>query len=88
MEFSRLTTGKLIDVIGNNDCERREILNSFFEIDGVLKGEFGELELDGLKFTIYHGADQKLKDKLTNNGNFDVFVCGHTHHRDQDGQER
>ncbi|MGN6624758.1 MAG: YfcE family phosphodiesterase, partial [Candidatus Nitrosocosmicus sp.] len=53
-EFSNLKA-KLIGVLGNNDGERNGILKSFIDINGELKGEFGEIEIDGIKFGIYHG---------------------------------
>ena len=41
----------------------------------------GKIEIDNLKFGIYHGTDSKKKEKMINSNKFDVFICGHTHRR-------
>jgi putative phosphoesterase len=77
-EFKKLNT-KLIGVLGNNDGEKVHLLKSFLDIGGELKGEIGEIELDGLSFGIYHGTDKEVKEKLVNSQKYDVVVSGHTH---------
>ena len=82
-EFKKLhDTAKLIGVLGNNDGERIGLLNKFKEIDGELKGEFGEKNIDGINFGIYHGTNKELKQALIRSGQYDVFICGHTHQRE------
>jgi putative phosphoesterase len=78
LEFKKLNA-KLIGVLGNNDGERVHLLKNFLGIGGELKGELGEIELDGVIFGIYHGTDEQLKTKLVNSGKYDVIITGHTH---------
>ena len=78
MEFEELNA-KLIGVLGNNDGEKVHLLKSFLDIGGELKGEIGEIELDGLSFGIYHGTDKEVKEKLLNSRNYDIFISGHIH---------
>ena len=78
LEFKKLDA-KLIGVLGNNDGERVHLLKNFLSIGGELKGELGEVELDGVIFGIYHGTDEQIKNKLVDGGKYDVIVTGHTH---------
>jgi putative phosphoesterase len=80
-EFQNLKS-TLIGVLGNNDGERVEILKDFLKINGQLKGELGELEIDGIRFGIYHGTDKDVKQSLIDSRRYDVLVCGHTHKRE------
>ena len=80
-EFSNLNA-KLIGVLGNNDGERNGILRSFMDINGELKGEIGEIEIDGIKFAIYHGTDKEIKENIINSKKFEILICGHTHKRE------
>ena len=77
-EFKKLDA-KLIGVFGNNDGERVHLLKNFLSIEGELKGELGEIELDGLRFGIYHGTDKEVREKLVNSQKYDVIISGHTH---------
>jgi putative phosphoesterase len=78
VEFKKLNA-KLIGVLGNNDGEKVHLLKNFLNIGGELKGEIGEIELDGLSFGIYHGTDREVKEKLVDSRKYDVIVSGHTH---------
>ena len=78
LEFKKLDA-KFIGVLGNNDGERVHLLKNFLAIGGELKGELGEVELDGVIFGIYHGTDEQLKKKLVDSGKYDVIITGHTH---------
>jgi uncharacterized protein len=78
VEFKKLNA-KLIGVLGNNDGEKVHLLKNFLNIGGELKGEIGEIELDGLSFGIYHGTDREVKEKLVNSRKYDIIVSGHTH---------
>ena len=82
-EFKRLTENdvKFFGVLGNNDGEKKGLERTFDDINGKLLGDFGKIEIDNLKFGIYHGTDSKKKEKMINSNKFDVFICGHTHRR-------
>ena len=80
-EFYRLTEKgvKFFGIFGNNDGEKNGLKNAFEIVGGELLGDVGKIELDGLKFCIYHGQDLKKKEKIIKSRKFDVFVFGHTH---------
>jgi putative phosphoesterase len=78
LEFKKLNA-KLIGVLGNNDGERVYLLKNFLDIGGELKGEIGEIELDGLSFGIYHGTDEEVKERLIDSRKYDIIISGHTH---------
>jgi uncharacterized protein len=78
LEFKKLDA-KFIGVLGNNDGERVHLLKNFLAIGGELKGELGEVELNGVIFGIYHGTDEQLNKKLVDSGKYDVIITGHTH---------
>jgi putative phosphoesterase len=80
-EFAKLNA-KLIGVLGNNDGEKNGILKSFIDVNGELKGEIGEIEIDEIKFGIYHGTDREIKESITRSRKFDILICGHTHKRE------
>jgi uncharacterized protein len=80
-EFSKLN-GKLIGVFGNNDGERNGILKSFIDINGEIKGEIGDIEIDNIKFGIYHGTDKEIKERIIFSKKYDILICGHTHKRE------
>jgi len=88
-EFARLTEKgiKLFGILGNNDGEKRGLQNAFDSINGRLLGDIGKIEIDGLKFGIYHGQDLKKKEKLIKSNKFDVFIYGHTHTKDPNNGE-
>jgi hypothetical protein len=69
----------LIGVLGNNDGEKIGLLKNFHEIGGELFGEFGDLELDGLRIAIYHGTNNKLTEAIIASKLYDLVVCGHSH---------
>ncbi len=78
----RKSNAKLIGVLGNNDGEKNGILKSFIDIGGELKGELGEVEFDGLKFCVYHGTDNEVRENITHSQKYDILICGHTHKRE------
>jgi hypothetical protein len=74
----------LIGVLGNNDGEKIGLLKNFHEIGGELFGEFGDLELDGLRIAIYHGTNNKLTEAIIASKLYDLVVCGHSHLKPDD----
>ena len=83
-EFKKLTDAgvKIFGIFGNNDGERKGLENAFAYINGKLLGDEGKIEIDRLKFCIYHGQDLKKKEKIINSQKFDVFIYGHSHTKD------
>ena len=83
-EFKRLTDKgvKFFGVFGNNDGEKRGLKDAFEFIGGNLLGDVGKIEIDGLKFCIYHGQDLQKKNEIINSKKFDVFIYGHSHTKD------
>jgi putative phosphoesterase len=77
-EFENLNA-KFIGIWGNNDGEKEGIMKSFKEINGELKGDIGEIEIDGIKFGIYHGTNSIIKEISCRSKKYDVLICGHTH---------
>ncbi len=73
------SNAKLIGVLGNNDGEINGITKSFKDINGELKGEIGEIEIDKIKFGIYHGTKLEIKKNIVKSQKYDILVCGHTH---------
>jgi len=80
-EFKKLTDNgvEFFGIFGNNDGEKRGLENAFSYINGKLLGDEGKIEIDGLKFCIYHGQDLKKKEKIINSQKFDVVIFGHSH---------
>ncbi len=77
-EFAK-SNAKLIGILGNNDGEINGITKSFKDINGELKGERGEIEIDKIKFAIYHGTNPEIKKNMIKSQKYDILICGHTH---------
>jgi len=82
-EFQRLTDQgiQFFGVLGNIDGEKKGLQRAFDSINGNFLGDFGKIEIDGLKFGVYHGTDDKKVKKIIDSNKFDVFIYGHTHRR-------
>jgi putative phosphoesterase len=70
---------KLIAVFGNNDGDRFRLMHAFHEIDGQIKGDFHDFEVDNIRFAAYHGTEYQITDALITSKNYDVVMYGHTH---------
>lgn len=83
-EFKRLAENgvKIFGVFGNNDGERSGLKEAFEDINGDLFDDVGKIEIENLKFGIYHGTDVGKKQKMIDSGKFDIFIYGHTHAKD------
>jgi uncharacterized protein len=79
-----LPLSRVIGVLGNNDGEKLMLLKKFMELGGKLEGEFDDIVIDGLRFGIYHGTSEKLREAAIKSGIYDVFIHGHTHKRRED----
>lgn len=72
----------LVGVFGNNDGDHFRLINNFGSIDATMAGEFFEFEKEGLKFAVYHGTIQEIKEALVKCGTYDVVISGHTHEKE------
>ncbi|HAJ94743.1 MAG TPA: hypothetical protein DCP02_00785 [Actinobacteria bacterium] len=70
---------KLIGIFGNNDGYKQFLLKTYKSIGGDLKGDFASIEIDGLKFALYHGEFQDITEALAKSGDYDFVLSGHTH---------
>ena len=78
-EFARCTA-PVIGVFGNNDGDRELLTARCGEYRNIeIRGNFCELEPDGLKVALLHGHEAALLNDLVESGFFDVLVHGHTH---------
>lgn len=69
----------LIGVFGNNDGDHELLKKKFSELSLEMRGNFAELNVDGLKIALLHGHEEELLKALVNSEGFDVVVHGHTH---------
>ncbi|MFP3985519.1 MAG: metallophosphoesterase [Candidatus Bathyarchaeia archaeon] len=77
--FKKLTM-KLIGVFGNNDGDHELLKNRFAALEKAeVRGNFAELDLDGLKTALLHGEESGLLRSLINTNSYDVVVHGHSH---------
>jgi uncharacterized protein len=56
--------------------QKNEILKYFLEINGDLKGELGELEIEKLRIGIYHGTDETIKKHIIDSKKYNIIICG------------
>jgi putative phosphoesterase len=69
----------LIGIFGNNDGDKYRLMNVFHEIHGELRGDFCQINKNGLTCACYHGTEPQLTDALIECGKYDVVMFGHTH---------
>ena len=90
--------GKLLGDVGKVEIDEAKLIETFKawtqkgkqnpkDRKTKIVTKTNEWEIDGLNFCIYHGHDIKKKNKMINSGKFDVFVYGHSHNRDPEGNE-
>jgi uncharacterized protein len=72
---------RIIGVLGNNDGEKLGLLKKFMDMGGELEGEFADREIESLRFGIYHGTSEKLREAAIKSEIYDIFIHGHTHKR-------
>ncbi|MEM2210187.1 MAG: metallophosphoesterase [Nitrososphaerales archaeon] len=72
---------KLIGVFGNIDGERELLKERYLEIGAEIKGDFTEIEIEGLKIALLHGVYQPIIIALAKSGNYNIIVHGHTHNQ-------
>ncbi len=71
---------KLIGVFGNNDGDRELLKKRFASLEKAeIRGNFAEINVDGLKIALLHGEEQELLKSLIETDSYDVVVHGHSH---------
>ena len=68
-------------VFGNTDWDRLPLARYAEKIQVPCYGNFADLTLDGKHIAVIHGDDQKLKQRLLAEQQFDYLLQGHTHIR-------
>lgn len=66
-------------VYGNNDGDRVGIKHDFEEFGAKHLGDFGEIEVDGMKIALLHGTDEAVVNALASSGLYQIVVRGHSH---------
>jgi len=54
--------------------EKIDAIKKFMELGGKLEGEFDDRVIDGLRFGIYHGTSEKLREAAIKSGIYDVVI--------------
>lgn len=67
-----------IGVYGNNDGEREGLVKVLGDVLSI-KGDFYEIEWDGVKIAIYHGTNNILLENIIDSNHYQLVLCGHTH---------
>jgi len=70
---------KLTGIFGNNDGYKYILMKVFDEIDGEIKGDFGVIEIEGMKIALYHGEFKEISEALAQSGNYELLLTGHWH---------
>jgi hypothetical protein len=66
-------------VYGNNDGDREGLAREFAKVGGEYLGDFGVIEVEGLKIAMLHGTDEPVVQALVKSEIYDVVVRGHNH---------
>ena len=66
---------------GNNLGDTHLVKNKVTEI-GTYFTQVGEIELDNIKFALYHGTHEPITDALVDSQKYDFVIIGHTHHKE------
>ena len=70
-------------VFGNCDHDRDELRQAMTEIGLTCHGDWGHLEVEGVKLAFLHGDDKGLMREVENSGAFDYLFYGHTHQAEE-----
>jgi len=66
-------------VWGNNDFDRRELERHARSLGITCYGNLGDFELEGKRFALLHGDDERTKQRLLAEQQHDFLLQGHTH---------
>ncbi len=77
--FSKLTCPIHL-VFGNNDGEKKILKEKYSKIGSIQEPPL-ELELEGIKFVVFHAPPSNLEE-IANSNKYDYIIYGHTHKKD------
>jgi uncharacterized protein len=66
-------------VFGNCDTEPRKLRSMISRAGQTCHGEFGDLEIEGLRIALLHSHDRRLFSASIGSGRYDTICYGHTH---------
>lgn len=66
-------------VFGNCDEERDQLRTAIEEAGQTCHGEFGELELEGVRIALLHSHDRRRFRDVCDSGDYRLVCYGHTH---------
>jgi uncharacterized protein len=66
-------------VFGNCDHDRKTLARAIEKAGQTCHGEFGELQLDGIRIAFLHGDDGELLQESITGDHWDLVCHGHTH---------
>ena len=66
-------------VFGNCDTDRRILQTAIEQAGNTCHGEFGELEIEGVRIALLHSHERRRFAAAVGSGRYDVVCYGHTH---------
>jgi len=66
-------------VFGNTDFDRASLTRYAEDLNITCYGNAGDFELDGKRFALLHGDDERLKRRILDAQQHDYLLQGHTH---------
>ena len=77
-------------IFGNTDFDRMSLTQYAQDRGITCYGNTGDLEIDGKRFALLHGDDERLKRRILDAQQHDYLLQGHTHvpHDDRVGRTR
>ncbi len=66
-------------VFGNCDTEQRQLRSAINRAGKVCHGEFGDLEIEGIRIALLHSHDRRLFSASIGSGRYGTVCYGHTH---------
>ena len=66
-------------VFGNCDTEQRALRSVIERAGHVCHGEFGDLEIEGVRIALLHSHDRRLFSASIGSGRYATICYGHTH---------
>jgi len=66
-------------VFGNSDTEQRVLRSAILRASQACHGEFGDLEIEGVRIALLHSHDRRLFSASIGSGRYATICYGHTH---------